>query len=104
MPHLLDVDGDMCHHAHNVTGKFLKPFEKRVEQLCTDLHTEMYGELICMVIYWRFVKWILLIILCLQIMCLRLLSVLDAVDINVDHLLVLTVLYYSWVKKDLKNV
>ena len=40
IPHLQDVDGDVCHHAHNAAGKFVQPFGKVVEKLCTDLHTE----------------------------------------------------------------
>ena len=36
-PHLLDIDGDVCHHDHNAAGKFLQPFGSVVEclqQIC----------------------------------------------------------------------
>ena len=39
--HLLDIDGDICHHAHNTTGGFLKLFGKVVEKLCSDVHTDI---------------------------------------------------------------
>ena len=32
-PHLLDIDGDVCHHMHNATKVFCKPFKSHVEQL-----------------------------------------------------------------------
>ena len=38
-PHLLDIDGDVCHHLHNVAKKFCEPFDKHVENFFTDLHT-----------------------------------------------------------------
>ena len=31
VPYLLDIDGDVCHHAHNASGAFLKPFKQNVE-------------------------------------------------------------------------
>ena len=39
--HLLDIDGDTCHHVHNASKKFLLPFNKHIEQLLTDLRTDM---------------------------------------------------------------
>ena len=32
-PHLLDIDGDVCHHMHNATKVFCKPFGSHVEKL-----------------------------------------------------------------------
>ena len=40
-PHLLDIDGDTCHHVHNASKNFLSPFNKHIEQLLTDLRTDM---------------------------------------------------------------
>ena len=40
MPHLLNIDGDTCHHTHNTVKKFLSPFKKYIEHLCDDLHTD----------------------------------------------------------------
>ena len=40
-PHLLDVDSNTCHHVHNASKKFLSPFDKHIEQLFTDLRTDM---------------------------------------------------------------
>ena len=39
-PHLLDIDGDTCHHAHNAAKAFCKPFRGGVESLLCDLHTD----------------------------------------------------------------
>lgn len=38
--HLLDVDGDSCHHIHNAAKQFGVPFGHHLEQLFTDLHTD----------------------------------------------------------------
>ena len=40
-PHLLNIDGNTCHHVHNASKKFLSPFNKHIEQLLTDLRTDM---------------------------------------------------------------
>ena len=39
-PGLLDVDGDSCHHMHNATKVFCKPFESHLESLFNDLHAD----------------------------------------------------------------
>ena len=104
-PHLLDIDGDVCHHAHNATKKFLKPFENRVEKLCSDIHTEMkystdlraYLIEICemlSIIYHMPPSYVPH----------RWLSILNAADINFELLPALTVMYHSWVAKDMKEV
>ena len=31
VPHLLDIDVEVCHHQHNIVKEFAKPFEKHVE-------------------------------------------------------------------------
>ena len=36
-PHLLDIDGDTCHHIHNSVRKFCSHFQSHVEGLCDDL-------------------------------------------------------------------
>ena len=41
MPHLLDIDGDICHHVHNTVKKFLSPLNKYIEHLTDDIHTDM---------------------------------------------------------------
>ncbi|GBM32898.1 hypothetical protein AVEN_13274-1 [Araneus ventricosus] len=40
-PHLLDIDGDSCHHAHNAAKQFSKLFGMHVESLCTDIHNDL---------------------------------------------------------------
>ncbi|GBM46665.1 hypothetical protein AVEN_261046-1 [Araneus ventricosus] len=40
-PHLLDIDGDSCHHVHNAAKQFSIPFEMHVESLCTDIHNDL---------------------------------------------------------------
>ncbi|XP_048107000.1 uncharacterized protein LOC125299671 [Alosa alosa] len=39
-PTLLDVDGDSCHHVHNVAKTFAAPFSNFLEALFTDIHTD----------------------------------------------------------------
>ncbi|KAG1930781.1 hypothetical protein F2P79_022099 [Pimephales promelas] len=39
-PHLLDIDGDSCHHLNNASKKLCSPFERWVESLLSDLHTD----------------------------------------------------------------
>lgn len=39
-PHLLDINGDSCHHVHNSVKKFCEPFDNWVERLFHDLHTD----------------------------------------------------------------
>ncbi|KAJ8017743.1 hypothetical protein HOLleu_44630 [Holothuria leucospilota] len=40
-PHLLDIDGDVCHHIHNSVKQFCSHFENTVEQLCDDLNNDI---------------------------------------------------------------
>ena len=105
IPHLLDVDGDVCHHAHNAAGKFVLPFGKVIEKLCTDLHTEakfstdIRGYLVelCEMLVIPFHmppnytehRW---------------LSVLTSADVNQELLPVLIALYYAWVDPELKEI
>ncbi|KAK7487557.1 hypothetical protein BaRGS_00021259 [Batillaria attramentaria] len=39
-PHLLDIDGDSCHHAHNAAKRFCAPFLHHVEGLLSDVYTD----------------------------------------------------------------
>ena len=41
-PHLLDVDGDTCHHAHNAAKTFCSPFGRHVELMLHSLHTDFH--------------------------------------------------------------
>ena len=53
--HLLDVDGDSCHHIHNAAKKFSAAFGGHLESLFTDIYNDMkwtadlrdYFEQIC---------------------------------------------------------
>ena len=38
--HLLNIDGDICHHAHNSAKKFLNTFQNYIETLLIDIQTE----------------------------------------------------------------
>lgn len=40
-PHLLDIDGDVCHHIHNASKKLCGPFSNWLESLFTDLHNDL---------------------------------------------------------------
>ena len=39
-PHLLDIDGDSCHHIHNVAKALCTPFNNYLERLFTDLYLD----------------------------------------------------------------
>lgn len=39
-PHLLDIDGDRCHHAHNSAKKFCAVFQQQVERLFCDVFAD----------------------------------------------------------------
>ena len=39
-PHLVDIDGDACHHVHNITKKFCSYFENYVENLFRQIYTD----------------------------------------------------------------
>ena len=36
-PQLLDIDGDSCHHMHNIVKKFVQPFDSFLENLFRDI-------------------------------------------------------------------
>lgn len=38
--HLLDIDGDSCHHAHNAAKQFCKPFNGYLESLFQDIFND----------------------------------------------------------------
>ncbi|XP_052795810.1 uncharacterized protein LOC128228504 [Mya arenaria] len=40
-PHLLDIDGDTCHHVHNASKKFCAPFDCWIEHLFTDIANDV---------------------------------------------------------------
>ncbi|GBN02943.1 hypothetical protein AVEN_113349-1 [Araneus ventricosus] len=40
-PHLLDIDGDSCHHFYSAAKQFSKPFGMHVESLCTDIDNDL---------------------------------------------------------------
>ena len=39
-PHLLDIDGDSCHHLHNSSKRLCAPFSYYLEGLFLDLHND----------------------------------------------------------------
>ena len=39
-PHLLDVDGDVCHHVHNASKRICGPFEKWIVKRVNDLYND----------------------------------------------------------------
>ena len=40
-PPLVDIDGDACHHVHNITKKFCSYFENYVENLFRQIYTDV---------------------------------------------------------------
>lgn len=43
-PHLLDVDGDLCHHIRNSLKAFCKPFNHLAEALFLDIFNDFKGS------------------------------------------------------------
>jgi len=41
-PHLLDINRDSVHHAHNAAKAFCAPFENWLERLFKDIHTDFH--------------------------------------------------------------
>ena len=39
-PHMLDIDGDVCHHMHNGTKKFAGPFNSWIEDLFYNIYSD----------------------------------------------------------------
>lgn len=39
-PHLLNIDGDACHHLHNASKRFCDPFKEHVEDLFRALYAD----------------------------------------------------------------
>lgn len=104
-PHLLDVDGDSCHHIHNACKRFCKPFNKWVENCANDLCND--------------IQWSADIKACLSEIC-GLLGVkfvspvkfiphrwLSCYDVAMNFLYLLdsyTILYYSFLNNNDKTV
>ena len=93
-PHLLDVDGDTLHHVHNAVKKFTLPFEKFLEKLPTDVHTDLKwspdirtGMEFTMPTRYVPTRW---------------LTIFDAVNDLSYKLDAYTLLYYSFLKKNEK--
>lgn len=104
-PHLLDIDGDTCHHAHNASKGFCKPFKYFVEGLFSDLHTDFhwstdirdYFHSICLILGVKFTipqryvshRW-----LSVYDVCIDSLRLLDAY----------TIFYYAFLPTDMQTV
>lgn len=101
-PHLLDIDGDVCHHIHNTVKEFCKPFEKFVEKLIDDLHwdtkfsTDVLDALrqICLVLNINFKKPP-------QRISHRWLSIFDCLSTDMVMYDAFKILYYSWIPSNL---
>lgn len=39
-PHLVDIDGDICHHVHNASKRFCDPFQRWAEGLFSDVYAD----------------------------------------------------------------
>ena len=42
VPHLLDIDGDICHHIHNIVKKFTTTFGNFLEKLFQDIFRDFH--------------------------------------------------------------
>ena len=103
-PHLLDIDGDVCHHIHNTVRVFCKPFENFVEKLVDQLHwdtkysTDILDALgqICLVLDINFQKPP-------QHISHRWLSVFDCLSTDIRMYDAFKLLYYSWIPSNLTS-
>ena len=103
-PHLLDVDGDVCHHVHNITKKFCSYFGHKLESLADDLHTDCkyssdiksYFEEICLLLGVRYR-------VPPQRVAHRWLSMFDVTLTNKELLEPLIVLYFAWIDSNIKE-
>ena len=88
--HMLDIDGGVCHHVHNIVKSFCNNFGDHVEKLADDLFTDF--------------KWSPDLVEVLKELCILLgktcqvpkLSVFDVTVPNLNMLAVLTVFYWAW--------
>ena len=103
-PHLLDIDGDVCHHIHNTVKEFCKPFENFVEKFIDDLHwdtkysTDILDALrqICLVLDINFKKPP-------QRISHRWLSIFDCLSTDITMYDAFKLLYYPWIPSNLIN-
>lgn len=104
-PHLLDVDGDSCHHIHNACKKFCIPFSMWLESLFKDIYNDIkwsadiktcLGE-ICDVLSIKFVSPV-------SFIAHRWMSCYDAA-LNFVYLIdALTLLFYAFLSNEDKTV
>nr|XP_047145782.1 uncharacterized protein LOC124818745 isoform X1 [Hydra vulgaris] len=100
VPHLLDIDGDICHHVHNVVKKFTSFFGKVVENLLDDIYIDFkYSPDLR-----TFLKKIYQITGVTyntpkQRVCHRWLSVLDCTLPMLEMMPAFTLIYSSWLSK-----
>ena len=105
VPHLLDIDGDVCHHIHNASKMFCKHFNHDVEQLVDDFHTEykystdlrQWLQQVCEILQcsYHMPK---------QRVPHRWMSVLDVLEPSVPMIDAFTLLYWAWLpSKDKPN-
>ena len=101
VPHLLDIDGDMCHHMHNAVKKFCSFFDKYIEKLWDAINRDIKLS--------RDIKFALQEIgLALLISYTnpphradhRWLSAYDTTEVNMALLQALRFLYSAWISKD----
>ncbi|XP_072181906.1 uncharacterized protein [Diadema setosum] len=95
---MLDIDGDLCHHIHNVVKKYCQHFDHQVEGLCDDLYNDFHYSP-------DLQEHLATISTALGTACKvplervahRWLSSFDVTVRNVEMVKALTVFYYAWV-------
>ena len=99
-PHLLDIDGDSCHHIHSASKKFCLPFDNWLEKLIKDIFNDLKMSVdikeflseLCSILNSKYVSFV-------DMVSYRWLSCYDAA-LNTLHLLdALTILYYAFLNK-----
>ena len=104
-PHLLDIDGDVCHHVHNSVKKFCNHFEGYIEKFSDDLYTDFqysadlrdYIEEMCALLGRKAT-------IPTQRIAHRWLSSYDVALRNRGMLIPLTIFYFAWLDKSAQTL
>lgn len=104
-PHLLDIDGDSCHHVHNACKKFCLPFENWLEKLLRDIFNDLkwsadikeFLSEVCSILSIKYISFV-------DMISHRWLSCYDAA-MSMLHLLdAITILYYGFLNNNDKTI
>lgn len=104
IPHLLDIDGDTCHHIHNYVRVFCKQFGQHAENLMADLFREFtyspdllsYLKDLCTMMHATYHKPP-------ERIAHRWLSSYDTANVDLEMMDAFTLLYFTWIPANMKQ-